>query len=229
MLLYNASIFWFAYSHCPAWPYPQSVWWPSRGGHSVENLLGSVNTQNLVCVYIGSVMATWGISKCCTLSLMPYIPYKSGFGFPVSWQWKHLPVILPIRELAATLKSGFWQKGIFWGVLLLWNYNLCCFNSIQLYWNSGYLLKTNLDGMELAEHSSLIILQRCLSIPLICAFTWHPFMECLPLIKEFVLDSLVTIAKKKRRRMFATFKKFIDTLVTYVVTTLNKGHTSQWL
>lgn len=29
--------------------------------------------------------------------------------------------------------------------------------------------------------------------------------------------------------MFATFKKFIDTLVTYVVTTLNKGHTSRGL
>ena len=144
MLLYNASIFWFAYSHCPAWPYPQSVWWPSRGGHSVENLLGSVNTQNLVCAYIGSVMATWGTSKCCTLSLMPYIPHKSGFGFPVSWQWKHLPVMLPIRELAATLKSGFWQKGIFWGVLLLWNYNLCSFNSIQLYWNQDICWKPTL-------------------------------------------------------------------------------------
>lgn len=198
----------------------------------MENLLGSVNTLNLVCAYIGSVIATWGASKCCAVSLLPYIPYKPGFGFPVSWQWKHLPEMLPIRELAATLKSGFWQRGICWGVLLLWNYNLCSFNSIQLYWNSGYLLKTNLDSMELAEHSSLIIFQRCLSIPLIPAFIWHPFMECLPFIKEFVLDSLVIIAKKKKKRrrsMFATFKKFIDTLVTYVVTTLNKGHTSRWL
>lgn len=97
-----------------------------------------------------------------------YCPiYKPVFGFPAFWQWKHLPEMFPIRELAATPKSGFWQKGILGGVLLLWNYNFMPlqFHSIILKFRE--FVKTNLDYLGLEGHSSFIIFQGYLSIILI--------------------------------------------------------------
>ena len=161
---------------------------------------------------IGSITVIQSTSKSCTLSYCPI--YKPGFGFPVAWMWKHLPEMLPIRELAATLKSGFLQKSILWGVLLFQNYNfiLLQFHSIMLKFR--VFVETTPDSLGKAGHFS-----HNFSKITFQPFIWHPF------IVSYSLDFKVTTENKnktkpKPKNLVATLKNFIDNLVIYVVITL---------
>lgn len=116
----------------------------------------------------GPASALWMLrTRCICVLALPYPPgahslamlylyiplYTPGFGFPASWQWKYLPEMLPIGELAATPKSGFWQKGILWGVLLPWNYNFMPLRLHSIILKFRVFVETDPDGVGMAGHS----------------------------------------------------------------------------
>lgn len=104
------------------------------GGQSVENLLGSVNTHNLVCMYIGSPHSHLGYIQMLYFISMPYIPHKNqGLVFLCPDSENIFQKMLPIGELAATLKSAsdrraFSEECCCFGIIIY-----APFNSIQLY------------------------------------------------------------------------------------------------
>lgn len=108
---YEACIFVIVYSCCQPWLYLWSLWSWGRDSWFVEGLLQFCQHQNLMYIHV------WALSQqLSTLSnvviRLYYAIYKLRFVLPASGYWKCLAEMLPIRELATILKSGFWQKWI---------------------------------------------------------------------------------------------------------------------
>lgn len=135
---------------------------------------------------------------------------------------------LPIRELAATPKSGFWQKGILWGVLLAWNYNFMPLRLHSIILKFRVFVETDPDSVGIAGYSlPLIFFKDNFQSFFYLSIYLTPFYWMSPTHQRACSRFHGYNRKKKKKKKIATaLEKFIDSLVTYVAITWHKENIS---
>lgn len=157
---------WFAYNHHQTWPYLQSLWWPSRGHHSVEDLPQLCQrSEPGVCVYwfchshLEHIQMLYFIALYTNQGLFFLYPDRENIFQKCSplGSWQQLWYL-------ASDRRAFSEECHCFGIIIL-----CSFNSIQLHRNSGYSLKLILIVWKRQDIVLLPFFRR-LSIPLLFTY-----------------------------------------------------------